>query len=137
MAGIFSGLIFDEKDQLVEYKKVGDEEYYIINDDGFLRHVEAEKIDRAIFKEMTSWVKGNEESIGKEAAKMMGQDDLFTTAQMINELKNIDRQIDQMMQVGFPQDQKSYMGMMGFKVIINYHGELVEVCQATGVIEED
>jgi hypothetical protein len=68
---------------------------------------------------------------------MMGQDDLFTTAQMINELKNIDHQIDQMMQVGFPQEQKSYMGMMGFKVIINYHGDLVEVCQATGVIEED
>ena len=35
MAGIFSGLIFDEQDQLVEYKKVGDEEYYVINDDGF------------------------------------------------------------------------------------------------------
>ena len=98
--------------------------------------MDAEKIDRSIFKEMTSWVKGHEDVIGKEAAKMMGQDDLFTTAQMINELKNIDHQIDKMMQAGFPQEQKSYMGMMGFKVIIDYHGDLVEVCQATGVIEE-
>lgn len=137
MAGIFSGLIFDENDQVVDYKKVGDEEYYVINDDGFHRHVDADAIDRAIFKEMTSWVKGNEEMIGKEAAKIMGQDDLFSTAQMINELKNIDHQIDQMMQVGLPEDQKSYMGMMGFKVIINYHGELVEVCQASGVVEGD
>ena len=137
MAGIFSGLVFDEKDQVVEYKKVGDEEYYIINDDGFMRHVEAKTIDRAIFKEMTSWVKGHEEVVGKEAAKMMGQDDLFTTAKVINELKNIDQQIDQMMQVGFPEDQKSYMGMMGFKVIIDYHGDLVEVCQASGVVEDE
>ena len=137
MAGIFSGLIFDERDQVVEYKKVEDEEYYIINDDGFMRHVEASTIDRAIFKEMTSWVKGNEDVIGIEAAKMMGQEDLFTTAKVINELKNIDQQIDQMMQVGFPEDQKSYMGMMGFKVIIDYHGDLVEVCQASGVIEEE
>ena len=68
------------------------------------------KIDRSIFKEMTSWVKGHEDVIGKEAAKMMGQDDLFTTAQMINELKNIDHQIDKMMQAGFPQEQKKLYG---------------------------
>ena len=137
MAGVFSGLIFDELDNIVETKSVGMDTFYVVDDDGFKRHVDAEKVDRLVFKEITGWIKGHEDKVGQEAAKMMGQEDLFTTSKLINELKNIDKQIDQMVRVGFPEDQKSYMGMMGFKVIINYHGEIIEVMQASGIAEEE
>ncbi|MCK7483275.1 MAG: hypothetical protein M0C28_44180 [Candidatus Moduliflexus flocculans] len=38
-------------------------------------------------------------------------------------MKNIDKQFDQLMQAGIPEDMRAYLGMMGFKVIINMHGE--------------
>jgi hypothetical protein len=33
------------------------------------------------------------------------------------------------MQTGIPEDMRAYLGMMGFKVIINYHGEVVRMEQ--------
>jgi len=54
------------------------------------------------------------------------------------QLKNIDKQFAALMQTGIPEDMRAYLGMMGFKVVINYHGEIVRVEQpgASGGGEE-
>ena len=33
------------------------------------------------------------------------------------------------MQTGIPEDMRAYLGMMGFKIIINMHGEVLRVEQ--------
>jgi hypothetical protein len=60
---------------------------------------------------------------------MIGQEDIFTKAMLETQLKNIDQQFDQLLQIGLPEDTRFYLGMVGFKVVINVHGEVVRVEQ--------
>ncbi|HEX6034545.1 MAG TPA: hypothetical protein VFY83_08930, partial [Anaerolineales bacterium] len=61
--------------------------------------------------------------------KMLGQEDVFTVAAIQQQLKNMDKQFDQLLQVGLPEDMRAYLGMMGFRIIINVHGEVLKVEQ--------
>lgn len=126
---MFSGLVVDEYDHPVETSYVGDEPMYVVNDAGFRRHIPAEQVDRAVLEVMTSMIEGHEDELSKQAATMLGQDDIFSQAVLENQLLNIQDQIDQMLQNGIPEDGRAYMGMMGFKIRINLHGELLEVIQ--------
>jgi hypothetical protein len=74
-------------------------------------------------------MKGSEDFISQQAAKMLGQEDVFTKAAIEQQLKNMDKQFDQLIQVGIPEDMRAYLGMMGFKIVINVHGEVVRVEQ--------
>jgi hypothetical protein len=78
---------------------------------------------------MAEMVKGSEDLLSEQTAKMLGQEDVFTKAAIQQQLKNIDKQFDQLLQMGLPEDMRNYLGMMGFKVIINVHGEVVRVEQ--------
>ena len=126
---MFAGLVVDEYDHPVETSHVGDEPMYVVNDAGFRRHIPAEQVDRAVLEVMTSMIEGHEDELSKQAATMLGQDDIFSQAMLENQLLNIQDQIDQMLQNGIPEDGRAYMGMMGFKIRINLHGELLEVIQ--------
>lgn len=134
---LFAGLIVDEEDQLVETAFIGSEPCYVIDDDGFMRHVPSEQVDRQILNNLLEGIEGHEEIISEQAAKMTGQDDIFSRAVFLDQLKNIDRQIDEMLQQGIPEEGRAYMGMTGFKVIINHHGEVIEVNQPGRIIEDE
>ena len=41
----------------------------------------------------------------------------------------MDEHFDKLLESGIPNDAKSYMGLMGFKIIINVHGEVVTINQ--------
>ena len=133
---MFSGLIVDEFDNPVESAFVGEEAMYVVNDAGFRRHIPAEQIDRAVLEIMTSMIEGHEDELSKQAATMLGQDDLFSQAILENQLLNIDQQIDTMLESGIPEEGRAYLGMMGFKIRINLHGELLEVIQP-GMIDPE
>ena len=126
---LFKGLVFDENDQPVSTSCIGDEPCYVVNDDGFLRHIPSDPIDLEVLKTMTSQISGNEDLIADQTAKMIGQEDLFTHAVIKNQLKNIDQQIEQLFQVGIPEESRVYLGMTGFRVIINIHGEIQKIEQ--------
>ena len=132
---MFAGLIIDENDNPVEAAFVGDEAMYVVDDAGFRRHIEAEKVDRAVLKIMAEMIEGHEDELSKQAATMLGQDDLFSQAVLENQLLNIDEQIDQMLNQGIPEEGRAYLGMMGFKVRIDLHGELLEVIQP-GIVDD-
>ena len=133
---MFAGLIVDEYDNTVESAFVGEEAMYVVNDAGFRRHISAEQIDRAVLEVMTDMIEGHEDELSKQAATMLGQDDLFSQAILENQLLNIDQQIDAMLENGIPEEGRAYLGMMGFKIRINLHGELLEVIQP-GMIDPD
>jgi hypothetical protein len=60
---------------------------------------------------------------------MLGQEDIFTKAMIEQQLKNVDKQFDAMMETGIPEDARAYLGMLGFKVVIDMHGEVLRVEQ--------
>jgi hypothetical protein len=133
---LFAGLVFDENDQLVEITLVGDEPCYVVDDDGFRRHIPSEQVDRQVLNMLGEQIEGHEEILSEQAAKMTGQDDIFSRAIFLEQFKNIDKQFDQLIQEGLPEEGRAYMGMTGFKIIINHHGEVLDVEQP-GMIAED
>lgn len=126
---LFAGLVFDEFNHPAETTLVGDEPTYVVDDAGFRRHIPSEQVDRQVFNHLAEMMKGSEELLSEQAAKMLGQDDVFTIAAIQQQLKNMDKQFDQLIQTGLPEDMRAYLGMMGFKIIINVHGEVLKVEQ--------
>jgi hypothetical protein len=126
---IFSGLIVDEKDRPVEVTFVGEEPFYVVDDDGFRRHIPSEQVDRQVLESMQEMIMGHEDLITDQTAKMLGQEDIFSRAMIETQLKNMDKQFDNLLETGLPEEGRAYMGMMGFKIRINVHGEVVEIEQ--------
>jgi hypothetical protein len=131
---LFGGLLIDENDQAVEVAFVGDEPCYVVNDAGFRRHIPSEQIDRQVLQHMSDLVEGHEDILAEQAAKMLGQDDIFSKALLENQFKNIDQQLDQVLEAGIPAETRAYLGMMGFKIRINLHGEILDI-QQPGMID--
>jgi len=126
---LFAGLVFDESGRPAESAYVGEDPCYVVDDAGFRRHIPSEQVDRQVLANMQELIKGSEDLVSEQAAKMIGQEDPFSVAAITHQLKNMDKQFDQMLQVGFPEETRAYLGMMGFKVVINYHGDVVSVEQ--------
>jgi hypothetical protein len=126
---LFAGLVVDESGRPAETALVGDEPCYVVDDYGFRRHIPSEQVDRVVLSQIADLMKGSEDFISEQTAKMLGQEDVFTKAAIEQQLKNIDRQFDQLMQTGIPEDMRAYLGMMGFKIVINVHGEVIKVEQ--------
>lgn len=133
---LFAGLVLDEFGNPAETALVGDEPCYVVNDAGFRRHIPAEQVDRQVLGQIADLMKGSEDLVSEQTAKMLGQEDVFTRAAIEQQLKNIDKQFDQLMQVGIPEDMRAYLGMMGFKVVINMHGEVLDIDQP-GIASDD
>jgi len=126
---VFAGLVVDESDRRVDTAFVGDEPCYVVDDYGFRRHIPSAQVDRVVLSQIAGLMKGSEDLISEQTAKMIGQEDLFTKAAIEQQLKNIDKQFDQLLEVGIPEDMRAYLGMVGFKIVINVHGEVVKVEQ--------
>lgn len=126
---LFSGLVFDELDRPVDSKIVGGEPFYVVDDSGFQRHIPSVEVDRQVLNLLQEQMKGNEDLIAEQTTKMLGQEDLFSRAIIQNQLKNIDKQFENLLETGFPEGGNAYMGMMGFKIVIDVHGEVIRVDQ--------
>jgi len=133
---LFDGLVIDENDRPVKVAYVGEEPCYVVNDAGFLRHIPSELVDRQVLKHMLEQIEGNEQIISQQTAKMLGQEDIFTQAMIERQLKHLDQQIETLLETGIPEEGRAYMGMMGFQIRINLHGEVIDVNQP-GTIDPD
>ena len=126
---LFAGLVVDEADRRVDTAYVGDEPCYVVDDYGFHRHIPAGQVDRVVLSQIAGLMKGSEDILSEQTAKMLGQEDVFTKAAIEQQLKIIDKQFEQLMEVGIPEDMRAYLGMVGFKIVINVHGEVIKVEQ--------
>ncbi len=124
---LFAGLVYDEEGQLVDTAVIGDEAQYVINDAGFLRHVDAEAVDRQVLSIFLEQLERNRDLAVEQALRLMGKDDLMTKAAVEASLRNID--LDQIIAQGIPGQARDVMGMMGFRITINFHGEVVNMSQ--------
>jgi len=131
---VFEGLVYDEYDNPVQTGWIGSDPCYIVDDQGFMRHIPAEEVDRQVWEFMQSQIEGKEDLLSEQAAEMLGQDDIFTMAAIQNQLKNMDAQFEKLAEVGIPEESRLYMGMIGFRIIISIHGEVLEIIQP-GVVD--
>ena len=133
---LFAGLVIDEAGNPTDTAYVGDEPCYVIDDAGFRRHVSSEQVDRQVLQHLQDLMKGSEDLISEQTAKMLGQEDVFSVAAIAQQLKNMDKQFDTLLQQGIPEDARAYLGMMGFKVVVNYQGEVLRVEQPGAIDDE-
>jgi hypothetical protein len=132
---LFAGLVVDEFDHPVTTAFIGDEPCYVVDDAGFMRHIPSEQVDRAVLNSMHEQISGNEDLLTEQAAKMLGTEDIFSKALLENQLKNIEKQFDALLDAGIPEEGRAYMGMSGFKVVINVHGEVIRLDQPSATDE--
>jgi hypothetical protein len=126
---LFAGLVSDEDDRPIEVVMVGGEAFYVVDDDGFMRHVECEHVDRQVLSHFLELIQGHESLISEQTMKMIGQEDIFTKAAIETSLQNLDDQLDTILKQGLPDEVRAYLGMLGFRVIIDVHGEVIRIDQ--------
>jgi hypothetical protein len=134
---IFEGLVVDEFDNIVETSFVGAEPCYVVDDAGFRRHIPSEQVDRQVLEKMREMIEGHEGLLSEQAAKMLGQDDIFTRAMIETQLKQMDKQFNRVLETGIPEEGIAYMGMTGFRIRINIHGEVIEIHQPGMIAPDD
>jgi hypothetical protein len=120
---LFAGLIQDEDGDPVDVVMVGDVPNYVVEDAGFRRHVESEIVDRQVVELLREQFTSHREIATEAMLQMLGKDDLFTKAMIDASIKNMDQVIEH----GLPEGARAWLGMLGFRVIIDTHGQVVEL----------
>jgi hypothetical protein len=130
---LFGGLISNEAGEPVEVTTIGGEAFYVIPDEGFRRHVEAALVDNAVLAQIKEQIDGAQDLIIEGVLDFIGQDDLFTKASVDLALQNFEE--------GFrsadPEQWKPWLGALGLKVIVNVHGEVVQIEYPTQETEDE
>ncbi len=134
---LFAGLVIDENDNPVKTVYVGGEPFYVVDDDGFHRHIPSSQVDRRVLEMMSEMIQGHEGMLSEQAAKMLGQDDIFSRAMIEKQLKQMDQQYERIIDQSIPEESLAYMGMIGFRIIINLHGEVIDLQQPGMTAPED
>ncbi len=120
---LFEGLVYDEFENPVETAFVGGEAHYVVDDDGFRRHIDAELVDRQILNFFLEQLAQNKDLAVEQTLEMLGQDDLLTKAAIDHSLDNISA--DQILAQGVPAQARDMLSMFGFRVYVNLHGEVI------------
>jgi hypothetical protein len=134
---LFEGLVSDENGNAVGVAYVGEDPTYVVWEDGFKYHVDSRPVDEAVLAVFRDQVKQNEDLVSDSVMKMMGKDDLFTKAAVSSTVKNLDKNFAQLFETGIPEQARQYLGMLGFRVVINRHGDVVNVNMPSSPIDDD
>ncbi len=134
---LFAGLITDENDNPVNVAYVGGEPCYVVDDAGFRRHIPSEQVDLQVLRVIRESIEGHESLLSEQAAKMLGQDDIFSRAMIETQLRQLDQQFEKILQTGIPEEARAYLGMTGFRIRIDVHGEIIDIEQPGMIDPED
>ena len=130
---MFAGLVFDEAGNPAETAFVGEDACYVVDEDDFLRHIDAAQVDRAVLRFLREQVEENREIAVQSMLEMMGQDDVFTKAAVESSINRMEDNVGQ----PIPEDARQWLGMLGFRIVIDFHGNVIEVQLPAGGIEGD
>lgn len=124
---VFAGLVVDEDDRPVDVTPLGADAYYVVDDDGFRRHIASEDVDRQVLKALQESVLVNREAVVAGMLDYLGKEDLFTKAALEASIGQMDQQMVQFLNAGLPEEARQWLGLMGFRVVIDVHGDVVEL----------
>lgn len=129
---MFEGLVVDEAGNPAEVKWVGENACYVVDDEGFLRHIDAAGVDRQVLAYIKGQVDSQRDLAVDGVLQMMGKDDLFTKAAVESSIDKMDEAVGQ----PIPDEARQLLGMLGFRIVIDVHGEVVSVELPAGGIDE-
>jgi hypothetical protein len=130
---MFGGLVFDENGRPAEVDFVGSDACYVVYDEDFRRFVDAAQVDRQVLRFMREQVQDNRQIAVSTMLDMMGKDDLFTKAAVESTIDHMEDAVGQTI----PEDARQWLGMLGFRVVIDFHGEVIDIqMPAAGTDEE-
>jgi hypothetical protein len=121
----FEDLVYTEDGEPVPVTYLGTDAFYVIDDQGFRRHVEARPVDRVILGQFMEQLQEHREEAVRLMLTQLGQDDLFTKAAVDSTLRNL--KIDQVLDQGLPLQARQWLGMLGFRIVLDLHGEVVRI----------
>jgi hypothetical protein len=130
---MFGGLVFDEAGNPAEVAWVGEDAHYVVDDDGFRRHIDATQVDRAVLRFLRGQVEGQRDLAVQGMMEMMGQDDIFTKAALESSINRMEEAVGQ----PIPEEARQWLGMLGFRITVDYHGNVVDIQMPAGGIEEE
>ena len=130
---VFEGLVFDERRKAVAVRYVGERACYVVDEDGFLRHIDAAEVDQQVLEFLKGQVDQHRDLAVSGMMDLMGKNDIFTKAAVESSIDNIDQAVGQ----AIPEQSRQWLGMMGFRVIIDDSGHVVDIEMPTGGAEEE
>jgi len=132
---MFADLVFNEEEQPVKETYIGGVPHYAVPDGDFLRHVEAEYIDRQIVKAIQARVQSMRDVVTEGVIHMLGQEDLFTRPSIEHAIEHMDR----ILEPGAVDvdELRTALWMTGFRATVDVHGDVVHVEMPGWGAEED
>lgn len=131
---LFADLIFNEQNEPAEVVYLEGEPHYVILDAGFRRHVQASYVDRQVVALIREQILSQREWVVENMLQILGQDDLFTKAMIDASLEHMD---EQLLEQGLPEDARAWLGMLGLKVVVDHHGQVINLDLPTQELPAD
>jgi len=122
-SAMFGGLVVDENGEAAKVKYVGERACYVVDDDGFVRHIDAEEVDRQVLRFMSGEVEEHRGEAVSQMMQMMDKDDIFTKAAIESTINNMEDNVGQ----PIPEQARQWLGMLGFRIVIDYDGTVTDI----------
>ncbi len=130
---LFDGLVFNEAGEPAQVAYIGGVAHYAVPDDGFLRHVAARSVDDAVLDRLQEQVSSVQDELVAAVLTMLGKEDIFTKAALEASVRNLKDNVRQ----SEPQQWAPMLRLMGFRIVVNVHGEVVEIIYPEQAAEEE
>ena len=130
---MFSGLVTDESGHPADVAWVGADACYVVMDDDFRRHIDAATVDRQVLRFLREQVQDNKDLAVGAMLEMMGKDDLFTKVAVESSIEHMEEQVGQ----PIPEEARRWMGMLGFRIVIDFHGNVLAVTMPGAASDEE
>jgi len=120
---MFEDLIYDEHGRPVKTGWVGPDVCYIVDDAGFLRHIDAVDVDKQVLRFFKNQVMAEKDIAIRTMLQMLGKDDIFTKTALEYQIAHMDENVDQMI----PPQAREFLRSLGFKIIIDVQGQIIDI----------
>ncbi len=122
---LFADLVFNQEGLPARAVYIGQNPHYAVPDGDFLRHVEAEYVDRQIVETIKERIMAIRDIVTEGVIHMLGQEDLFTRASIDHAIENMDRILEP---GNVDVDElRTALWMTGFRATVNVHGDVVHL----------
>lgn len=130
---LFPGLVYNEQGEPAQLVYIGGVAHYAIPDAGFMRHVEAYKVDKAVIAQLQEQISSMKDEVVRGMLQILQKDDIFTKAALEASIRNMEQNIRQ----SDPNQWLPWLKLFGFRIVVNVHGEVVELIYPQQPDEDD
>ena len=122
---LFADLVFNEEGQAAKVVSIGGIPHYAVPDGDFVRHVEADYVDRQIVGLIQERILAMRDAVTEGVIHFLGQEDLFTRASVEHAIENMDRILEP--GVVDADELRTALWMTGFRATVDVHGDVVQL----------